>query len=111
MKKAAYVMASGDLLPVLVLTALNSAGVKQNLAAATGIAAYMTHLPSGAKTTLTAAISSAPDGEVTISWQAGDTDLPGLYRIWIVLTFPGGPMTFPSCPDGDDELLMEVCPV
>ena len=111
MKTPAFVIAQGDQLPALVITSLNSAGVKQNLAAATAVAAFMVHLPSGTKFTLTAAISNAPDGEVTISWGANDTDLPGLYRIWFVFTFPQGTMTFPSCPDGVDELLIEVCPV
>ncbi len=111
MKKPAFVMARGDRLPSLVLTALNSAGVKQNLAAATGVVAYVRHLPSGVEFLPSVTISSAPDGEITITWGANDTALPGLYRIWVVLTFPGGPMTIPSCPDGEFELLMEVCPV
>ena len=111
MKQAAFVIAQGDQLPSLVLTAINSAGVKQNLSAATGVAGYMTHLPSGQKITLAVTISNPPDGELTVTWGATDTALPGLYRIWFVLTFPAGTMTFPSCPDGVDEMLIEVCPV
>ena len=110
MKKAAFVMALGDRLPALVLTATNSAGVKQNLAAATAIVATMLHLPSGVQFTPTVTISNPTTGEITISWAGVYPTLPGLYRVWVVLTFPGGPMTFPSCPDGEDELLVEVCP-
>lgn len=110
MKKASFVMALGDRLPALVLRAVNSAGVKQNLAAATGIVAHMRHLPSGTDIEPTVTISSAAQGEITVSWAGAYPLLPGLYRIWVVITFPGGTMTFPSCPDGEDELLVEVCP-
>jgi hypothetical protein len=108
--KPAFVIAQGDRLPSLVLTALNSAGVKQNLSSATGIVAHMLHLASGVLINPTAVISNGAQGEVTISWSSTDTQVPGLYRLWIVLTFAGGTMTFPSCPDGEDETLVEVCP-
>lgn len=111
MRQADFVIAQGDQLPSLVFTAINSAGVKQNLAAATAIVGYMVHLPSGEKITLSVAISDAPNGEITVSWGSTDTALPGLYRVWVVITFPQGTMTFPSCPDGVDEFLVEVCPV
>lgn len=110
MKAPIFVIAQGDQLPDLVVGAENSAGAKQNLAAATGVAAYMMHLSSGSKLTLAATISNTTLGEVTITWGSGDTSVPGLYRLWLVFTFAAGkPMTFPSCPDGPDEVLVEVC--
>jgi hypothetical protein len=110
MKRASFVLAQGDRLPELVLTALGSAGLKQNLSAATGIVAHLYNLSSGIAITPQVAITNAASGEITITLGATDTLVPGLYRLWVVVTFPGGNMTFPSCPDGEDEILIEICP-
>jgi hypothetical protein len=108
-KKPAFILAQGDRLPSLRLTAEDILGIKQSLVSATAVVAHMLHLASGVLIRPTATITNGAQGQVTISWGASDTVLPGLYRMWLVFTFPGGAMTFPSCPDGEDELLIEVC--
>lgn len=105
-----FTMSQGDLLPKLVLRAVDAANVAVPLGAATAIAAYMQHESTGTRRTLSATISDPPAGEVTITWVTGDTATPGRYRLWIVLTFPGGPETFPSCTDGLDAVYVEICP-
>ena len=105
-----FVIAQGDKLPPLKLEAVDASGVPVNLSGATSVSAYMLLLPSGHRVTLAATISNAAAGEITITWGDGDTSAPGRYRLWVVVTFAGGPMTFPSCPDGNDAVIVEVCP-
>lgn len=107
----AFEIAAGDQLPSFVLEVLNAANVVQPLGAATAVVAKALHVESGITLTLTATVSDATAGEVTIEWGTTDTLLPGIYRLWLVFTFPGGPMTVPTCPHGEDEFLFEVCPV
>lgn len=111
MLKPEFEIAKGDRLPSFVVQVINAANIAQPLGTATALVAKALHVESGIILTLTASVSDAAAGEVTIDWGASDTVLPGLYRLWIVFTFPGGPMTVPTCPHGEDEFLFEVCPV
>lgn len=108
-----FEIAQGNNLPTFIMEALNSNNVVIPLGAATGITAYMKHLQTGVILTLNAEISDPDIGEITVTWGDTDTVLPGLYRVWVDIDFPTSakPITIPTCPHGEDQFLIEVCPV
>ena len=108
--KLYWSIAQGDSLPKLKLYVTDAAGLVEPLTSAIEVAVYMVHVSSGRRITLDAAISDAIAGEITVTWAASHTAQPGRYRLWIVLTFAGGEMTVPTCPDGADAIYGEICP-
>lgn len=45
-----------------------------------------------------AAVTSAPNGQVTYTWQAADTDTEGLYIGWFVVAFTAKDLYAPEPP-------------
>lgn len=64
---------------------------------ATAVQFRMRHrYDSATKVDAAAAIFDGPNGVLRYTWVTGDTDSPGVYLADWVVTFPGGPETFPT---------------
>lgn len=105
----AFEIREGDLLPNLRVQVLSDAKAPADLSAAVTVEFFMVHQGTGTEIGGEMTITNATNGECTYVWQAGDTDIPGLYIGRIVATFGVGKvMTFPTCPE-KGGLLIEVC--
>lgn len=89
---------SGDTTPVITATLTDSAGAAVNLTGATVRFIMRKGGTSSAKVTGEADIGSpASGGEVSYTWEATDTDTPGIYSACWEVTFSGGAIqTFPN---------------
>lgn len=95
---AEHHMKTGDLLPLLVVDLVEKDGTIVNLTAVAGGTATLEWRRRGdvTKTTKTITISDAANGQLTYTWQAGDTAVAGEYVFEIIVPFPGGAQTFPA---------------
>lgn len=81
---------AGDLDPDLDLT------VNEDLTDAETVEMFW-KLPGSTTRTVTLEVISAAAGSVRYAWQAGDTDVTGVHRCRVVVTWDtGDPQTFPS---------------
>jgi hypothetical protein len=94
---AAFSIPKADLLPNLSAT-LSDADGPINLTGA--IVKFQMRLPGSStlKVDTSAAVVSAVAGTVSYTWATGDTDTPGLYLGWFLLTFSGKTMEAPNPP-------------
>lgn len=102
-----FVIKRNDLGPDLGITIEAPAGTAVDLTGTT--VRFHMKLPgaSSAKVDAAANIDSATDGEVSYTWQSGDTDTAGLYLAEFEVTFAGSVVrTFPV----DDYLYVNVLP-
>lgn len=89
----------GDLLPIFRATLRDPSGQPAALAGATSVLFSMRNSETGAvKVSRRAAtIVNTSTGEVSYSWQSGDTDTVGLFDIeWVAVYVGNKPMTYPG---------------
>lgn len=93
--KQKFPIKRNDLLPDLVVTLLDGT-TPVNLTAAVSVRFVMSNR-TGVKVDEPMAVTDATAGEVTYSWQPGDTDTKGLFNAEIEVMWPGDkPQTFPA---------------
>jgi hypothetical protein len=98
-----------DLLPILRVQILGDAKSPVDLSLAVSVMFVMKHDGTGTEVTGEMVIDDAATGKVSYTWQAGDTDLWGVWIGRAVVTFAGGKtMTFPTCPE-KGGLIIGVC--
>lgn len=88
----------GDLEPPVMVTLIDTTGVPVDLSTALSVVFKMA--PTDTRVELfarAASIDSAPDGELSYIWQAGDTDIADVYYCEFTVAWPGPrDQTFPS---------------
>lgn len=92
-------MVRNDLLPDLSIVCTYADGTAVDLSAATSPKFYMrnAHDASAApKVDASATISDGANGELTYSWQSGDTDTAGSYVAEFEVQISGRRFTFPT---------------
>lgn len=100
----------GDTGPDLTTVLLGATGAPVNLSAATGVTLSMQlakHPRTLVLNDVAVAFAADATGAVTYEWQAGDTDVVGIYDIEWRATWAGAPpfvMTFPT--DGFDKVIV-----
>ncbi len=97
---ADYTLKQGDLEPAVTGFLIDSTGLPVNVATATSVTfrmmSVLTHTEAFSRP---ATVDDAVGGELSYAWQAGDTDLAGVYYAEFVVTWPSArPQTYP--PDG-----------
>ena len=92
-----FYIRQNDTSPTLTATLTDYNGTPINLNAAT-VDVYMEDLSGVAKLAgASCSVDDATNGIVSYSWQAGDTDTVGTYRVVFEATyFDGGVETFPN---------------
>lgn len=102
-----FTIKTGNVLPLLTATLKDDAGVAADLTNAS-VAFRMRNLTDDTVkvNSASAAVVGTPTaGNVAYTWQAGDTDTPGIYRGEWLVTFSGGRSA--SYPN-DRDLLIAV---
>jgi hypothetical protein len=83
-------MKQGDTLPNLTVQLLGPTGAALDLTAATGVTFVMRSAAGVQLVRRAATVTTAAQGRVSFTWQAGDTDLIGEHDAEWIATFPGG---------------------
>lgn len=90
-----FYIKQGNTLPVYTDTLTDAFGNVVNLTGAT-VTFHMTNMFAGNVVNSTASIINAAQGQVSYTWQSGDTAIPGTYSAEWAVTFSGGAQqTFP----------------
>lgn len=96
--------------PEIKVQLLGKSGTVVDLTNAASITFHAKRDHTGVEITGTCDIVGAPtNGTVQYAWQAGDTDVPGMYVFWFVIVWAGGATgRIPKCV-GDRAFLLEIC--
>lgn len=101
MAKLTHYMARNDLLPALSITCTYADGTPVDLSTATSPKFYMRDMRDAlaeVKVDATATVSDGAAGELTYTWNSGDTDTAGIYAAEFEVQIGGRKLTFPNGP-------------
>lgn len=99
MAKLTHYMARNDLLPALSITCTYADGTPVDLSTATSPKFHMRNTGDAsatAKVNATATVSDGAAGELTYTWNSGDTDTAGIYAAEFEVQIGGRRLTFPN---------------
>lgn len=99
MAKLTHYMARNDLLPALSITCTYADGTPVDLSTATSPKFYMRDARNAlaeVKVDATATVSDGAAGELTYTWNLGDTDTAGIYAAEFEVQIGGRRLTFPN---------------
>lgn len=98
----------GDLEPPATASIMDVTGAAVDLTTATGVQFRLSDTLTRTEVFVrSAAVDDANSGQVSYHWQAGDTDLSGVYYAEFVVTWPGArSQTYPA----DGYLVVDVEP-
>ena len=103
-----FYIKQANTLPVYTDTLTDASGNVINLTGAT-VTFHMTNMFAGNVVNATATIVNAALGQVSYSWQSGDTSIPGTYSAeWAVVFSGGSQETFPLTGYRTIEILPDI---
>jgi hypothetical protein len=96
MPRPDFYVKQGDLLPDVVRLLEDADAVPVDISAASSVMFKMQPIGGGSVISGTAVVHAATVGQVTYSWEAGDTDVAGFYLAEWEVRFSGNTETFPN---------------